>query len=429
MGIGKSVANAWIFNIMTSLDSRLTIAAGWLTALAPFFMLFGPAVLEIAIALISLLFLAHCYLCGNWRWVREGWVVLLLALCGYTSVRGLFTDDPVDSFQRSLLWGRYVLFAAALSFWTLRIPIVQKRLLMVLLASLAFLGADTLLQYISGTDLFGRALIRGGEQVRLTGPFSNPRVGIILAWTLFPALCALLGYGWRTRNGWLGFGLMLLAAAAIFLSGERMAFLLFGLGLAVTFLFVKQARILLLGSGVAGALAIAVLVMHNPALKERQVSESSQAISGFWGTSYGQLWFSSLKIVEHHPLFGVGSKQFRSKCASPLYGPTSAEALWLRCKLHPHNLYMEWLSEAGLIGFALFLAAAVHWLYACYEARRTVLSTPLLAGLVIALLLRLWPLSATTSQFAPWSAGPFWLLLGWLLAVLSLAREEAQGSR
>lgn len=411
---------------MASPDSRLSVTAGWFTVLTPFLLLFGPVALEIAVALIGAMFLVHSYIGRDWRWVREGWVTMLLALWLYTSLRGLFTDEPLEAFQRSALWGRYILFSAALAFWTLRDRIVQKRLLMGFMVVLAFIAADTLLQYVTGTDLFGRPLIRGGDQVRLTGPYSNPRVGITLAWTLFPALCVLLGFGWRSRKGWLGFGLMVLLAAAIFLSGERMAFLLLGLGLGLTFLLVKRARPLLLASGVAGALAFAVLMMHNPALKERQVGESSQAISGFWGTSYGQLWLSSLNIIQHRPLFGVGARQFRSKCEQPAYGPTSAEALWLRCKLHPHNLYMEWLAEAGLIGFALFLAAAVHWLHTCYERRRAILTDPLLAGLVVALLLRLWPLSATTSQFAPWSAGPFWLLLGWLLAALALAREEAQ---
>lgn len=414
---------------MASFDSRLFAAAGWLTTVTPLLLLFGPVALEIAVALIGLLFLVHSYIHRDWRWVREGWVALLLALWLYTSLRALFTDDPADAFQRSIVWGRYIPFTAALAFWILRDATVQKRLLTGFFAMLLFLGADTLLQYVTGTDLFGRELIRGGEQVRLTGPYSNPRVGITLAWTLFPTLCALLGDGWRSHRGLLGLGLTVLLAAAIFLSGERMAFLLFGLGLGMTFLLVKRARVLLLAAGVTGALALAVLTMQNPALKERQVGESSQAISGFWGTSYGQLWLSSLRIAEQRPLFGVGAKQFRSECEKPLYGPTSAEALWLRCKLHPHNLYMEWLAEAGMIGFALFIAAAVHWLYACYEARRAVLTTPLLAGLVVALLLRLWPLSATTSQFAPWSAGPFWLLLGWLLASLAIARETAKERR
>jgi O-antigen ligase len=399
-------------------DALLYSAASWLVILTLPLMLLGPAALEIAVALTGIMFIAHSILTRDGAWVRESWVQLLLLLWVFITVRSLFTDDPVGAFTRSALWIRYIIYVAALRFWILTSPLTQKRLWNSLLITGAFLVADTFLQYVRGVDLFGHSIMISESVVRLTGPFTKPRVGITLTWMMLPALTLLLAAGIRHARGWAGVILTMASVTAVFLSGERMGFLLLMMGVGLTFLLVKKARGLLLIAGCGGALLMIALATQNPALKERQVGQSSRTIAGFWHSTYGQLWFSSLQMASVHPLFGVGAKQFRTECIKPAYGAVTDESLNLRCKLHPHNIYMEWLAEAGFIGFGLFIAVLTHWLYVCWQQRRHIITDPLLAGLFITLMIRLWPLSATTSQFAGWSAAIFWLLVGWLLARL-----------
>jgi O-antigen ligase len=397
-------------------DIILHSAASWLVILTLPLMLLGPAPLEVALALVGVMFLAHSILTRDGAWLRESWVQLLLLLWAFITVRSVFTDDPAGAFTRSVLWIRCILYVAALRFWILTSQRTQMRLWTAVLITGAFLIADTLLQYARGVDLFGHAEMISESVVRLTGPFSKPRVGITLTWMILPALTVLLAAGIRRPRGWAGVGLTIAAITAVFLSGERMGFLLLMMGVGLTFLLVKQSRGLLVVAACGVTILLIALASHNPALKERQVGQSSRTISGFWHSTYGQLWFSSLQMASVHPLFGVGAKQFRDECIKPAYGAVTEKSLDLRCKLHPHNIYMEWLAEAGFIGFGLFIAVLTHWLYACWQQRRHIITDPLLAGLFITLMIRLWPISATTSQFAGWSAGIFWLLVGWLLA-------------
>lgn len=412
----------------------LLLAAQWVAILSLPLMLIGVGGTEASIGIVGGLFLIQCALTSNWAWLKTPWVSIAFVLWAYMIARGFFTVEWQSSMVRSLVWIRYPVFAAALCFWVLHDISQHKKILWALFLLLAFLIFDTFLQYATGTDVFGRELIRDLEQVRLTGPFSNPRVGITIAWIVFPALAVILaretslilrnpyqiscGY---SANAWRSLGVVstVAALAAVFVAGERMALLFTLMGLGLCFIMIKRARLTLIVAAAIGVATLSAITSINPALKERQVGESSHEIVSFWNSPYGKLWQSSLHMLKDNMLFGVGPKQFRTLCHHPRYSIVEDLSESAPCLLHPHNIYMEWLAETGLVGFALFIALITHWLYACWQSRRAIFSDPLLAGLVIALAIRLWPISSTTSQFSGWSAGPFWLMTGWLLARLA----------
>ena len=57
-------------------------------------------------------------------------------------------------------------------------------------------------------------------------------------------------------------------------------------------------------------------------------------------------------------IFGVGVKNFRKICKYEKYSVSN-----LSCASHPHNTYIQILSETGIIGF-LFLINSLF--YFCY---------------------------------------------------------------
>ncbi|MDD5586846.1 MAG: O-antigen ligase family protein [Alphaproteobacteria bacterium] len=411
----------------------MLLIAQWLTALIPPAMIAGQAVPEILIGIIIGLFLLHSFRARDWQWLRKDWFVILFVLWAYMVVRGAFAVDAQGSVERVLPWLHYPVFIAALVNWVLRDMMAQRRLLISLTITVIFLVADALWQYYSGHDVFGRSFVKSSVSglIRLTGPFENPRIGITLVWIAFPVLlylCSRIPSPFKKIDRaalpkalrWMGLSVVVITGTlvAIYLSGERMAFLLCLAGLGLGTLLSRQSRWVFVASIILGFSLLATISASNPKLEERQVVQSSAAISNYWKTAYGQTVLSALAIWKANPWTGVGIKNFRAVCSNPEYGPTTERELHLRCPLHPHNLYMEWLAETGAIGFILFFWAVGLWVARCYRERRKILEDPVLTGLFITAVIRFWPLATMTSQFFPWSAAPFWLLIGFLLARL-----------
>ena len=55
---------------------------------------------------------------------------------------------------------------------------------------------------------------------------------------------------------------------------------------------------------------------------------------------------SAIKIFKDHPITGAGPRSFRIKCSDDKYIISNQS-----CVTHPHNTYIQLLSETGIIGF------------------------------------------------------------------------------
>lgn len=390
---------------------RGTAAA--LAAVLPMALLWGNAAAEVVVGVVVALFLVRTCTTRDVHWLRQDWIVLALALWAYVCLRGALTPDPVHGVLHALPWIRFPLFAATLAYFALTEGRHQRWLLLGLFVALVSLATDAIIQYFYGTDLIGHR----PQGTRLTAFFNAPKVGTTLCWLFLPVLLGLIGLGKRAMAILFG-GLCL---AAILLSGDRMALLTALLGCALVPVFVRRIRKYVLPLVLLLALPLGGLLYSNPSLYNRQVALTLEEIRNFSTTHYGEIWGSTLDIAKDYPLFGVGLKNYRLVCTDPHYGP-EIRSFYPRCTTHPHNLYLEWLVEAGAVGLTGFLLCMVGVLRRMFLALRALPAggpaggEMVLSGLFITLLIRLWPITSSTSLFHGWSGIPFWLIVGWGLA-------------
>ena len=71
---------------------------------------------------------------------------------------------------------------------------------------------------------------------------------------------------------------------------------------------------------------------------------------GYLGSGYRGIYETSYKMWKEQPIIGFGLKSFRAKCWEIL-----PRIEGLACANHPHNYYLELLSEVGIIGFILMI--------------------------------------------------------------------------
>jgi O-antigen ligase len=394
--------------------SLLADAAQWAGIVTPLAVIAGPSFADIAASCLAILFLLHCAATGRWAWIRQPWVMAGLALWAYSVVRTAFADDPARGLAAALPFIRFVVFAAALQALVLPDPRTRRWLVYSACLALSILAFDGLLQYVTGYDIIGRP--RWG--FRLVAFYHHAWVGAVIAWLFLPVVLTLVDLG-RPRLA-LGFGALWLAI--VLLSGDRMALLCALAQLVLLGLFVRRARRTMLIGFPILVLGAAAILSQGPVIYQRQVVSTIETIQNFGHSHYAVIWKSAWALARAHPIFGVGTKGFFQKCLDPSLGPLFPfEPNQMRCAAHPHNTYLEWLDDGGLIGLGLFILTMAYLVTALLPLVRRPDVGWAGPGLFVTLLARLWPLASWTSFHHAWSAVPFWLVVGWGLA---LAQKE-----
>ncbi len=417
------------------LDRQLRRAAIVLILALPWFLLHSRAVAEIGIDLVAIAFLARCAVGRRWAWVKQDWVPVGLAwwgwlvLCTVWSV-SRFGEGGTAVLQATLMV-RFLVFVAALEHWALRGERARRWLLGSLTLATLYVAAQTLLQFATGRNLFGAPRYGDGE---LTGPFTKPRDAPTFVRMLFPALVPPAGtllaqQGWRPRLG--GMALIIGGVAVVVLIGQRMPVLLAGLGLLVTGLLLPRLCGPVVVAVVAGGALIAASVVVSPPTFYRLVTKFSRQMEDFQDSPYGLIAERAVAIAEQHPLTGRGYDGFRTGCPLPRYfqgwhwpgtpAPPGGDATM--CVTHPHNHYLQAVTDAGLPGLVLFCALVGVWLYRLGQGLLND-PAPLRVGLFVAALIQEWPIASTSPLISLPIGGWFFLLLGFGLAEAATARSS-----
>ena len=400
-----------------------------LVLLLPWALLHSRAGVEIGIDLVCAGFLVHCAAERRWAWLRQPWVVIAatwwawLVICtGFNAARA---GEGGPEVVQAVAMLRFLLLVAALEHWVLAGRSAQRWFLGSLSLATLYVVAQTLLQFATGYNAFGHPRSEDGE---LTGPFSKPRDAPTLVRMLFPAMLPAAG-ALLARPGFLprlGAALLCVAGVAtVVLIGQRMPVLLAALGLVVAALLLPRLRMPAIVALVAGGALIGVSAVVSPPAFYRLVTKFSAQVGNFDNSPYGLIAKRAVAIGEEHPWIGRGYDGFKIACPQPRYfqgwhwpGEAASNDGGGAgvCVTHPHNHYLQALTDAGLPGLVLFCALIGAWFM---RLGRGLLRDPdpLRIGLFVAALIQEWPIASTSPLISLPIGGWFFLLLGFGLAL------------
>jgi len=388
------------------------------TLLLPLFLMHGRGIAEALVIVLGALFVTHSVVLRDWEWLRIGWVRIGLAWWAWLILCSV--PAGAGSLVQATGLVRFLLLVAALEHWTLRDPVVRTWLARLLRWAALYIALQSLMQFATGRNLYGYGRGADGE---LTGPYANPRAGPPLSRLLFPALLPTVSR-WTGMAGWwplLGTLLALGGMAVMVLIGQRMPLLLTFLGLFVTALLLPRLRGAVLFSLVAAGLLLAVAPAVSPPAFNRLVTKFTTQMEHFPDSPYGQIAARAVAITAANPVLGAGFDAFRRLCEDPRYfqgwdgGDGGGAAI---CVQHPHNHYLQALTESGIPGFLLFSALVLAWLRGVGRGLWRD-PDPLRVGLFVAVLIQEWPI-ASASAF---SSMP---LSGWFFVMLGLGLAETR---
>ena len=304
-------------------------------------------------------------------------------------LNGLFSEFKIYSLQKSLLYLRFVILLFGIYFFTSNLNLKFKNILFKFyLLLILFVIFDTIFQFIFGIDIFG--FKSDDAYLRLSGPFGDELiVGFFSLY--FGGICLFciskLNLKYQTLYVYM---FIVLIGITVFLSGERSAFLSFLIFLFFLFLFSKNQRLLIFSSGLTAFLVCCLIFVNSSrisdkySLKTIQLNQVIKNVSNDKKENKDQIlilkenknislqnnilvneikvlletiknshWMAhfngGIMVFKSNYLLGSGFKTYRFACYE------FEEKENVICTLHPHNIYIELLSDMGLGGIIIFL--------------------------------------------------------------------------
>jgi putative inorganic carbon (hco3(-)) transporter len=136
-------------------------------------------------------------------------------------------------------------------------------------------------------------------------------------------------------------------------------------------------------------------------------------------------WKAGLKMIENHPVLGVGYFNFPA-----VYAAYAPDKLWHGTAQLPHNIFIQVGTDAGLIGLGIFVMLIYRNLKGARDIRRACKGNPeapaFAAAVAKGLALTTWGF-VIAGQFNTVSYYPFlWINLALTVSLANIVRREAQ---
>lgn len=384
----------------------------------PIFLAISRAGADALLSLVAAAFLLRSFLDKDWNWLKQREIKLLILLWLYICLNSFFLSSH-DIALRSLAWGRFVIFFAAVTTWLIASGRELEKIAKWNIVIIALILIDTYWQYVNGVSLTGQPF---PHDSRLGGPMSNPNVGNLLLKVALPTF-AVLVYLLKNENIWkkVIFSFLVIALIVLIpLTGERSISLLMIFSLAIIcclyFIFMPKLRKYVIASaaGFCGIMWYLVTTQRVVFARSKLLVEQ---VSDFADSVYGQLYKAAFVFWKGKPFFGIGIGEFKIRC------PLEIDRIWpgSYCDNHPHNIYLELLSEAGFIGIALFILA-MFFVFSRFvrNAKTPGIFMPFaiaFSGITILI----WPIIVTQSIFSNWPAMIFWYSLALCVSLPKVA--------
>ena len=385
----------------------------YLFSLIPFFLITGPLLSDLAISLISVVFLLYCYKHKNFSYFKNKYFYFFLLFWIYLIINSLFNNFNLDSLKISFFFFRYGVFVIAISSLLDVDDKFIRYFFYCILVCFTALILDGFYQYFVGENILGW---KNYETSRISSFFGEEKIlGSYLSrlWPIFFGISVFI-FKQKKKIFILFILIFILSEALIFLSGDRSAFFNINLSAIFVILFSRKLLKLRLITLISSILLLIVISIINPAAKQRVVDQTLRQMNlvevfeieqegvYIFSKEHTHHYISAYRMYLDNKFFGVGVKNFRNFCKYEKY-----EVSKLSCSSHPHNAYIQILSETGIIGF-LFLITSLFY-FCKYVLRHSFLRFKgkhyftdfeicILSGIAI----YLWPVIPTGNIFSNW---------------------------
>lgn len=401
----------------------------FLIYLTPLALLTGPALPDIFISLAGIIFLFLVIKDREFFYFKNYFFYYFLFFYLYINMNSILSDNIILSLESTFFYFRFFLFSLAVWYLINNNSNFIKYFLYFLLATFTFALIDGYSQYFLNHNLFGyqkpgmrlfltfdQRLILGGYLVRLV-----PLVFALI----------LISYQNEKLKPYLLIILLVSTDILVYISGERTAFALLSLFTLLIIFFVSKYKVLRITTFIISLIVIVLISYLDKDIRYRNIEHTinqltSSAVSDedktskfvIYSDEHHSYLTTAFNMFKTKPILGNGPNSFRVFCSDPKYKFNK-----YGCATHPHNTYIQLLSEIGIIGtlfvlliFMLLIKKIFLNLYYSFRGLKEMISLDdYQVILIICLIMTLWPIFPTKNFFNNWINIIYYLPVGFYL--------------
>ena len=349
----------------------------------PFTYIIGIAVTEFFVLLMILLFLI---INRNIQVYKNSIFIFFLLISFYFGINSIFQIYDNDLRISSIFHFRFALFSLSIFFlleYSSSETSKSKKILMGIFMILILVILDSFLQFLSGKNIIGFEI----KDNRVSGVFDDELILGSFLLKVFPFTIWLIYFSnfeiSKYKNLLIIFFSMYIIT--VYLSGERTSLFLIFLATILFIFYLQNLRAILLKSFLIFLLFIMSTFITNFGksdpfnrifiktfnqitnsffLTKRDIQLDKKNLGDLtkdlkqniqiFSTDHNGHYLLAYNLFKQSPIFGKGPEGFRYYCRKVEYNSKIG-----MCSTHPHNIFMQLLSETGLIGIFFYVFGSI----------------------------------------------------------------------
>lgn len=339
---------------------------------------------------------------------------------------------------KSIFFLKYLLLYVVVRFLIEKKIVNLKFFFIACAVSTLFVSLDIFYQYVQGKDIFG--FISNPKYRKLGGPFGDEYIagGFIQRFSIFAFFLFSVFYSkFSTKYNFLiNSVLFIIFFVGLILTGNRMPFLLFLLSILIMLAIEKHYRKNLITFVLLGIFSFLIVLNFNPKIKEnfKQLYGTISHIVTYTinysfnkedrtldrSVTYMGEFVSFYNTWKANKIFGGGIKNFTFYCLNEK-AKLKTETI-SKCNMHPHNYYLEILTETGLLGFLIIILVFAKTFYLLFYNKNFSLfneeNKKIILPFFLLFFIEMFPIKSTGSFFTTGNASYIFLIFAVLIGLI-----------
>jgi len=374
----------------------------YLLLLLPISLVLGNAAINILCLLVFFSLIINSVFNKHLFYNKKNYFFFSIILILILFLNIIFSNEKYISLITSIGIIRYFIIFLSLLICFENSKEFRENFFKLFMITLIFVILDTYIQYFFKKDIFGY-IVTSSHGDRLSGPFGDELVvGSFISKTFFVAVIYLIT---KSKNLYL-YSFSFFSLLIVILSNERSAsIMLFSSLIIFYFLWIKSFKYKIL-SILGIAIIFFLLLFQNKNLNNHFIKIPMKYFSDNHHKAH---FLTGFEIFNDNKIFGSGLKTFRYVCSNSKYEKIKTKYANNRCATHPHNIYIEVLSETGLAGMLLLVTLNLY-IFIYFVRKLFARQINDYDKIIFAyFFLLFFPLQTTGSLFSTWNGIFYWI--------------------